>query len=268
MYKLLIERYPEHLITEDEWGDLPLLYALWGRAPQEIVDYLTSSMKRYHPNYNVDWYKMMQTFCKALAPTACVEYLIETNRKAFPEQRSELQSIDLEQMVGTMCISGKATEEHVHRFIDTYKAAFPERTTNQNHGFLRLILQEKFGFKPFWLKIGISQRLLSLQKQEMREELERIIRECPTGSSERTRQKRAEVMVRMLNRLDLYEIIEKMWVLELALWKMKIEQSEGANDKQDGGYRQQCHITTGADVIVPNVMPYLRHEYNFSVCLR
>ena len=29
LYKLMVEKYPETLITKDKWGDIPLLYALW-----------------------------------------------------------------------------------------------------------------------------------------------------------------------------------------------------------------------------------------------
>ena len=45
VYKLLIEKYPNNLITEDGWGDIPLLYALWGNAPNEIVQFLVQSQK-------------------------------------------------------------------------------------------------------------------------------------------------------------------------------------------------------------------------------
>ena len=150
MYDLLVARYPEHLITGDKWGDIPLLYAMWGRAPPEIVDLLTSSMKKYHPNYKVDWDKMIHTFCEAMAPTACFEYLIDTIREAFPEQLSALQhNMDLGHMVGILCVRGKASEEYVESFIEMYRTAFPQNTTDLNCDFLRCILREKFGFKPF-----------------------------------------------------------------------------------------------------------------------
>jgi hypothetical protein len=30
VYRVIIEKYPANLITEDRWGALPLLYAFWG----------------------------------------------------------------------------------------------------------------------------------------------------------------------------------------------------------------------------------------------
>jgi hypothetical protein len=37
LYKVLVAKYPGNLITEDRWGALPLLYAVWGEAPDEVV---------------------------------------------------------------------------------------------------------------------------------------------------------------------------------------------------------------------------------------
>ena len=40
LYRVLIEKYPENLITKDEWGaSLPLLYAVWGDAPMRLYNY-------------------------------------------------------------------------------------------------------------------------------------------------------------------------------------------------------------------------------------
>jgi len=35
LYQVMIEKYPENLIVEDAWGDVPLLYAVWGDAPSD-----------------------------------------------------------------------------------------------------------------------------------------------------------------------------------------------------------------------------------------
>ena len=47
-------------------------------------------------------------------------------------------------------------------------------------------------------------------------------------------------------------------LLELSLWKAKIDQSM-PNDRREGRitYRNQCHINSGAEIVVPNVLPYL-----------
>ena len=43
LYRVIIENYPTNLITEDRWGALPMLYAFWGAAPSEIIQFLIES---------------------------------------------------------------------------------------------------------------------------------------------------------------------------------------------------------------------------------
>jgi hypothetical protein len=43
LYRVIVEKYPTNLITEDRWGALPLLYAIWGDAPAEIIEFLLES---------------------------------------------------------------------------------------------------------------------------------------------------------------------------------------------------------------------------------
>jgi hypothetical protein len=40
LYRVIVEKYPANLITNDRWGALPLLYAFWGAAPAEIIEFL------------------------------------------------------------------------------------------------------------------------------------------------------------------------------------------------------------------------------------
>jgi hypothetical protein len=77
-------------------------------------------------------------------------------------------------------------------------------------------------------------------------------------------------------KLATYEWLESMSLLELALWKVKMdgckvaydtdhERDEGSSptssrlDKLqlDGVHRQNCRITSGADVVISNVLPFL-----------
>lgn len=254
MFRLLITSNPEQLVTEDAWGEIPLSYAIWGRAPREVVELLAAGMKEFHALYLVDWEKMLGTFCRGLAPIPCVKYMIEVVDSIFPNQT--LQGVDWNQMVRLLCTNAKASEEHVQRFISVYSDALPKNKSDLESLSLDLAREEKFGFKPFWLRIGIYKRLSSLDKKEWREEIESLIETCPTGSSRRnTVGKRLELMKDILHRLTLYEIVAQMWVLELALWKAKI----GGSEKANKSYRSRCQIMCGADVIVPNVMGYLIH---------
>ena len=43
VYLLIVAKYPTNLITVDAWGATPLLYAIWGAAPSEIIEFLLES---------------------------------------------------------------------------------------------------------------------------------------------------------------------------------------------------------------------------------
>ena len=255
LYELILRRYPDHLIVEDVWGEIPLLYALWGRAPRNIVEFLATSMKEYHPTYNINWEKMVGTLCTGLAPIASVEYLIEMNRSLFPTFQL-LQDIDWNSMVKVLCIEAKASEEHVTSFVTQYRDVLEELEQVS----LQLAREVKFGFKRWWMRIGISNRLVLIgrEKAEWQQEIESLILKCPTGMSEsRDMKKRLILMKTILRKLVMYETVAQMWVLELALWKAKIEESQNPEDRRCKSYRSRCQYTSGADVIIPNVMAYL-----------
>ena len=54
LYQLMIEKYLENLIVKDSWGAEPLLYAVWGDAPNEIVYFLVNSYQSLYSNYEFD----------------------------------------------------------------------------------------------------------------------------------------------------------------------------------------------------------------------
>jgi hypothetical protein len=51
----MINKYPDNLIVEDAWGTVPLLYALWGGAPREIIQFIVHCYKSLSPNYQFNW---------------------------------------------------------------------------------------------------------------------------------------------------------------------------------------------------------------------
>lgn len=251
MYQMLLSRYPGHVYAKDKWGDVPLLYLIWGRAPWDIVEFVARSMNTYRETYLIDWEKMIETFCVGLAPTACLEYLFETSRRIFPNQKLE---VDWNHMIRLLCTKGKASAEHVQQFMQTTLSwKFAEDFEMVS---FELAEKEKFGFKPFWLRIGISERLSSLEKDEWKEKIELMIKKCPTGSSERNVRHRFELMKKIIRKLAFFETVAQLWVLELTLWKAKLGELENST-RQSKSYRSRCLVTCGADIIVPNVMAYL-----------
>jgi hypothetical protein len=47
VYRLIVEKYPANLITVDRWGALPLLYAFWGAAPVEVIEFCSIATIRF-----------------------------------------------------------------------------------------------------------------------------------------------------------------------------------------------------------------------------
>jgi hypothetical protein len=61
VYRLIVEKYPANLITEDRWRATPLLYAVWGGAPTEIIEFLLYSYSLLYPDYIFNWTMMVET---------------------------------------------------------------------------------------------------------------------------------------------------------------------------------------------------------------
>jgi len=68
LYRVIVDKYPANLITEDRWGALPLLYALWGAAPTEIIHFLLESYRSLYPDHEFNWTLMVETMGRTDTP--------------------------------------------------------------------------------------------------------------------------------------------------------------------------------------------------------
>jgi hypothetical protein len=84
VYRLIVAKYPANLITEDRWGALPLLYAIWGAAPTEIIDFLIDSYQSLYPDHEFDWTDMVITLGRANAPVAVIQNLLDIQHTLSP----------------------------------------------------------------------------------------------------------------------------------------------------------------------------------------
>ena len=119
----------------------------------------------------------------------------------------------------------------------------------------------------------ISSLLIVSWKDEMNEEIGRINRELPnTPADEKTDLIRLWISS-VINRLEHYKaehsrlLKEHMTQLELAIWTAKLdEKEEDSNQKVEvkrakidlGNARKEKRITSGADIIIKNVLPFLQ----------
>ena len=93
LYRVLIAKYPETLITEDRWGALPMHYAVWGGAPNEIVQFMAENYLSLYPNYELDWTKMLISFSKRNVQWDVIKSLLDLQQGFFPSQNIDWNSI-------------------------------------------------------------------------------------------------------------------------------------------------------------------------------
>ena len=87
LYRVIVEKYPANLITEDRWGALPLLYAFWGTAPSEIIQFLLESYLSLYPDHVFNWTMMVETIGRCDTPKESIENILRVKQMHFPEQQ-------------------------------------------------------------------------------------------------------------------------------------------------------------------------------------
>jgi hypothetical protein len=86
VYRVIVENYPTNLITEDRWEATPLLYAFWGAAPAEIIQFLLDCYKLLYPDHVFNWTMMVKTMGRCNTPKESIENLLSVKQMHFPEQ--------------------------------------------------------------------------------------------------------------------------------------------------------------------------------------
>jgi hypothetical protein len=80
----LVEKYPGNLIVRDSWGATPLLYAVWGDAPSEIIEFLVNSYQSLYSNNEFDWIDMLMTLGQANASVSVIQNLLNVQNTLSP----------------------------------------------------------------------------------------------------------------------------------------------------------------------------------------
>jgi hypothetical protein len=88
LYRVIIETYPTNLITEDRWGALPILYAFWGAAPSEIIQFLLASYQSLYPGHVFNWTMMVETIGRFNTSKESIKfkYMLRVKQMHFPDQ--------------------------------------------------------------------------------------------------------------------------------------------------------------------------------------
>jgi hypothetical protein len=234
VYRVIVEKYPTNLITKDRWGALPLLYAFWGAAPTEIAQFLIESYQLYYPDQVFNWTDMVWTMGRTDTPKESIENLLRVKQLHFPEQ-----PLDWEYLLN--------------------KFAQPSRVSISGAPF-----QERM---KFFFMCGLSSRVEALPFRDWRDHIEDMI---PTANY-----KWDEDNLVILDGIrakvshlecELTKMKEATFILELALWKKRINDTnhqqklshhQKTNQTEGACIRQQCRVTCGAEFIIGHVVPYL-----------
>jgi hypothetical protein len=234
VYRLIVQKYPSNLITEDRWGALPLLYAFWGTAPDEIVQFLLDSYQLYYPDHVFNWTNMVETMGRCDAQKENIENLLHVRQIHFPDQ-----SINWEYLLDKFAqASGVSISE----------ALFQERM-------------------QFLLMSGLSLRVEALPFRVWRDHIENMIQ----TADYRWNMDNAVILRAIRYKLaylerELTKMKEATTILELALWKTRLDESvhkRGTTHRRKkfktdvSHVRLQCRVICGADIVIRHVLPFL-----------
>ena len=238
LYKVLINKYPENLITKDRWGALPLLYAVWGGAPEEIVHFLVESYKSIYPDFELNWTDMLVALGEASVGLDVIQNILDIRKDFFPGQRI-VWGIVLDKLG----YEGRRAMEP-ETFLFLLKCSISTRI-------------EAIGLKSWrteitsWLDVKKSYNLyLDEKRWTFLEEFETKLRQYQT---------------------EYRTMREATTVLELALWKQNLDKQKRQRaintffEKREHkkmkiealDLRKQCRINCKADIVIEHVLPYL-----------
>ena len=250
LYKVLVEKYPENLITEDSWGGLPILYAVWGGVPKDILLFLIGSYQSLYPDYEFNWTLMVESLLSGLQEET-VYKLLDIQQRFFPNQIIDWEDL-LNKAVTMPCETNNFESVKIESF--------------------RIILQcrmmksvREIGLKQWRDEITDAIGAFhDLSKPKMK----LTIKSC---------MKRRTFIQQIKTKIIEFEVAyiklkESIVLLELALWKKRmseyaLEQNEENNNlnqsmdrlglDEEETSQEKCRISCGSDIVIEHVLPYL-----------
>jgi len=218
LYKVLVTKYPENLITEDRWGALPLLYAVWGDAPDEILQFLVDSYKSLYPDHELNWTGMMASLRRDKVSRSVLQALLDLYIDFVPDQIEEL----FEELA-----------EHEGISLDTFRfivqRGYIERVNTIGLKQYRDAIMVEMEIKPINSKLGWLNIIRS--KLVQYEEEYRTLKEATT----------------------LLELL--LWKNEMD--KSESSKKRKRAEESDSNFREQCRIGCRADIVIEHVLPFL-----------
>jgi hypothetical protein len=229
LYQLMVDKYPNNLIVEDAWGATPLLYAIWGDAPSEIVEFLMNSYQSLYPDYEFDWTFMVVTLGRANSSKGVIQNLIHVQ-----------QTYSLGQTINWPM----ALMELARTFCEVSPKIF-----------------------CFLTRCSIATRVNAIGVKHFRDAMDDDWKGSDYNFNRQ--EWHIETLTKLEYYESEYQKLkESTSLLELALWKARIDDSSMNHGKaMDAGnkkvkidpseFRLQCRISCGAVHVIENVLPYI-----------
>ena len=232
LYRVLIDKYPQTLVIEDRWGASPLLYAVWGRAPDEIVKFLVESYLSLYPKYEFNWTGMITTLGTVGAPVMIIQNLLDLQEGSFPDQAINWDGI----------IDKLAVEQNEN--IDGFDSK-----------------REPF---QFLVKCSLMGRINAIGLKHYRDNVINKVMSpgfnMPYDVAEGTWLNDIRSKLRDIE-YEYDKLKEATTLLELALWKMELNEGQnktlGRQHKKMKIDRKQHRVSCGAEIVIQHVLPYL-----------
>jgi hypothetical protein len=232
VYRLIVENYPANLIIEDRWGALPLLYAFWGAAPTDIIEFLLKSYQSLYPRYKFNWTNMAETMGRCDTPKERIENLLNIRLLHFPDQPLDWDYL-------------------LDEFVHPSNLYMPGRPFQERMRYL--------------FKCGLSERVEALAFKLWRDHITNMIQTSKFEFKGDNSGILREIRAKLASFEDeLPQLKEVTTMLELALWKIRMKSHNGEKSRcqkksktDESSFRQQCRVACGADVVMGYVLPFL-----------
>jgi len=293
VYQFIVDKHPESLISVDEWGCVPIFYAICGNVSQEILLFLIQSHMCAFPTVVLDWDKMVENLCRAGASLEIIQRLLRIRQSSFPGH-----SIDWQKSAGELAVHSlvRYYRDDWNDFSLIWTTTMEAFTISQGYHELRQrLLQIQQTFFPdhtdvnwqlvcehfvdplrgwwqpdlfnlhqlmelfcFLIKCNIAGRLVGIGVRNWRTKISDMVVKISSspGSGLVTYQLDAIQSKLVSFKHEYHQLEESAFLLELVLWKIKINESQ-MDSADDAAMRIECHISCRADIIIPNVLTYL-----------
>jgi hypothetical protein len=232
VFQCMIDKYPNALLIEDRWGDLPLNYALYAEARIKVINFLFKMHRQMWGDMPFDFGHMIQRVAQFAYP----DYLrdvIRAQRAHFPSL-----AIDWQSLVNTCIVDWKKGIPFV-MFRVLVETSVSSRSVCMSEEHRSIIDARVCEFE-------YENDNANLEEEDDNETERRIVHSY------------VEIRHMISNYALLYKefLLEATAILELALWKATILRSSQDNQART---RVECRADAGrcAEVVIKGVLTFL-----------